>query len=233
MRVLVTRPLEDAGETAALLKARGHEAVVAPLLKIDFHDGPQIDLSGIQAILATSANGVRALSRRTIRRDLPLFAVGPQTAHAAREAGFILVRDADGDAADLVKAVPAWASRQGGTLLHASGAEGGGKLAKSLTAAGFDVRSDFLYEVRAVTELPTLARDALASDSLDAALLFSPRSARTFANCVIHAGLTEAASRLVGVCISEATATGLKPLTLREVRVARRPNQVSLLDCLG
>ena len=44
-------------------------------------------LDGVQAILATSANGVRALARRTPRRDLPLFAVGPQTAARGAEAG--------------------------------------------------------------------------------------------------------------------------------------------------
>ena len=65
MRVLVTRPIEDAGETEALLKARGHKAVIAPMLNIVFHDGPPIELAGVQAILVTSANGVRALSRRT------------------------------------------------------------------------------------------------------------------------------------------------------------------------
>ena len=32
MRVLITRPEEDAARTAALLKARGHEAIIAPLL---------------------------------------------------------------------------------------------------------------------------------------------------------------------------------------------------------
>ena len=97
MRVLVTRPLEDARETEAALKVRGHDAVVAPLLFVNFHDGPEMDLAGIQAILATSANGVRALARRTARRDLPLLAVGPQTAEAARESGFEDVKSADGE----------------------------------------------------------------------------------------------------------------------------------------
>ena len=121
MRVLVTRPLEDAQETAALLQVRGHEALVAPLFTVKFHGGPRIDLTGVQAVLATSANGVQAISRRTSRRDLPLFAVGPQTAQIARNEGFKLVRSADGDAAALAQAIPAWASAENGALLHASG----------------------------------------------------------------------------------------------------------------
>ena len=36
MRVLVTRPDDDAEETAAKLIALGHEPIVAPLLEIKF-----------------------------------------------------------------------------------------------------------------------------------------------------------------------------------------------------
>jgi len=87
MRVLVTRPLDDALEIQILLAARGHEVVVAPLLRVAFRRGTEIDLTGVQAILATSANGVRALAQRTERRDVPVFAVGPQTAQAAQALG--------------------------------------------------------------------------------------------------------------------------------------------------
>jgi uroporphyrinogen-III synthase len=233
MRVLVTRPIEDACRTQALLKARGHEAVVAPLLEVTFHDGPQIDLAGVQAILATSANGVRALSRRTVRRDLPLFAVGPQTAEAAREARFTSVQNCDGDAAALAQAVAARVSAQKGPLLHAAGVEGESQLAKALNSSGFAVRTEYLYEVTAVADLPAAARDVLAGGLLDAILLFSPHSARLFAESAGRNGLAAAASRLIAICISQATAEGLAPLAMREVRVAKRPNQASLLDCLG
>src|ERR1700689_2967092 len=105
MRVLVTRPYDDALETAAKLKALGHDAILAPLLEIRFHDGDEIALDGVQAILATSANGVRALARHSARRDVALFAVGRQSADVARAAGFRDVRSADGDGATLAQAV--------------------------------------------------------------------------------------------------------------------------------
>jgi uroporphyrinogen-III synthase len=121
MRILVTRPLEDGREIAARLAARGHQALLAPLLEPRFHDGPQLEEGGgldkLQAILATSANGVRALIRRTARRDLAVFAVGPQTADEAQRAGFADVRSANGDAVALAKATMGWASRDG-VLLH-------------------------------------------------------------------------------------------------------------------
>src|SRR5260221_7568565 len=105
MRVLVTRPLSDASDTAARLAALGHEPLIGPLLAIEFLDGEDVSLDGIQAMLATSSNGVRALSRRTRRRDLDIFAVGHQTAATASEAGYGSVHSADGDAATLAATV--------------------------------------------------------------------------------------------------------------------------------
>lgn len=232
MRVLVTRPQHDALETAALLKTRGHDALIAPLLSVTCRDGPALDLSGVQAILATSANGIRALARRTGRRDLPIYAVGPQTAQTAREAGFHHVKNADGDAKTLAKAVPGWIVAGEGILLHASGSEGDGALAKELSAAGFRIRTENLYDVAAMEALPAIARDALSNAGLDAVLLYSPRSARVFCDLVVRAGLEGAATRLIGVCISRAAAVHLAALKMHDIRVAERPNQLSLLDCL-
>ena len=214
MRVLVTRPEEDAARTAALLRAMGHEPVAKPLLAVRFHDGPEIALDGIQAILATSANGVRALMRRTRRRDVPVFAVGPQTAEAAGE--FQVVRNADGDARALAEATRRWADPEAGALLHVKGTE----VASGLDLPGFDLRSIALYDVAPI-DAP------IALDGIDAALFFSPRSARVFAE---RAGDTSA---VIAVCISEAAAKALSPRVFKEVRVASKPNQESLLACLG
>src|SRR5581483_6358573 len=141
MRVLVTRPLDDGRETAALLEARGHTAIVAPLLSVRFHDGPPLDLDSVQALLVTSANGARALARRTARRDLPVFAVGPQTAAEAHACGFAHVHSGAGDASALADAVRAKLSPADGIIVHAAGAEAEGKLAAALTTAGFAVRT--------------------------------------------------------------------------------------------
>lgn len=230
MRVLVTRPVEDAHETAALLKARGHEAILAPLLGVHFHDGQPLHLDGVSGLLFTSVNGVRAFARRTSLRDFRAFAVGAQTAQAARDAGFSKVHNADGNVDDLATAVRA-AAPSGGALLHAAGAQSDGRLAALLVAAGYQVRTEVLYDVPAIAALPDAARDAIAAGVADAVLLFSARSAAVFADCLAMAGLSPAG--LIALCISEQAAKPLAGLAFKEVRIAARPNQAALLDLLG
>src|SRR5258707_6331214 len=83
MRALVTRPREEATGLAALLAARGIDAMIEPLMDIHFRSAPRPAFDGVQAILCTSANGVRALARLSAVRDLPVLAVGDAPAAPA------------------------------------------------------------------------------------------------------------------------------------------------------
>jgi uroporphyrinogen-III synthase len=227
MRVLITRPREDGERIALRLQLMGHEPLVVPLLETRLRDGDEISLGGVQAILATSANGVRAFARRCARRDVPLFAVGPQTAQAARAAGFATVRDAKGDAHALGEAAAGWASPGGGVLLHVKGSDGPSALAATLAKKGFAADSVVLYDMAPVAEPPRALGEVFAG-GVDAALFFSPRSAAIFKDCA--GGLATAAT--MALCISQATASALAPLVFREIRVAREPNQQVLLALL-
>src|ERR1043166_5006459 len=127
MRVLVTRPEPDAETTASQLRAKGHEVLISPLLSLTSQPCASVNLSGVQAILFTSANGVRAFAAHSQERGLPVFAVGPQTSDEAQAAGFAGVRNAGGDVTMLAEAVARWTTPGKGALLHASGADGAGR----------------------------------------------------------------------------------------------------------
>src|SRR5438132_1488878 len=98
LRALVTRPRAEAESLAEALAARGIAAIIEPLLEIHYRSEAAADLAGVQAVLCTSANGVRALARLTGERALPLFAVGEASAARAREEGFARVESAGGSA---------------------------------------------------------------------------------------------------------------------------------------
>ena len=228
MHVLVTRPLEDGEEIAARLGQMGHTALLAPLLTPHFDAGPEPDFTDVQAILASSANGIRALVRRTARRDIPVFAVGPQTAREAAAAGFSDIKNADGDARALAEAASRWADPDRGVLLHVCGAEAPGTLADMLTLRDFSVRRAVLYRAEAARELSSDARKALAAGKADVTLFFSPRSAQLF--CELARDLPT--EKLIALCISPATARALTAV-FKAVRIADKPNQEALLALLN
>ena len=223
MRILVTRPVEDGETIAAKLRDMGHEALLAPLLEFHMIEGAEPDFTGVQAILASSANGVRALVRRSARRDIPIFAVGPQTTDEAEKAGFAIVKNADGDAKTLAQATQRWTTPQKGALLHVCGEEAPGTLGDDLRAAGFVVRRAELYRMLAATALPAAVETALPT--LDAVLFFSPRTATIFAD-LARGRLPR---HLMALCISQATAAVLEAEDFAEIRTAARPNQAELL----
>ena len=232
MRILISRPQEDAARLAELLRARGHQPLCASLLSVRFFDGPELTFESVSAIVATSANGVRALARRTERRDLRIFAVGPQTADAAKKAGFDDVECADGDATTLAEKVLGWVGPQEGVLLHAASADTEGQLKTLLAEEGYTVDEIVLYEVVAIHKLPEVAREAIIHHALDAAVVFSPRSAQALRDCILRAGLAEACKTIAAICISPTTAAALEPLAFRRVIVAERPNQAAMLDAV-
>jgi uroporphyrinogen-III synthase len=225
LRILVTRPREDGEQIATKLAALGHQALLAPLLEPRFRDGPEFVLDDVQAILATSANGIRALVRRTSRRDIAIFAVGPQTTDEARAAGFADVRNADGDSRTLAEAVVRWTTPEKGALLHVCGDDAPGTLVESLVQRGFSARRAALYAIEAATALSPEIRDALGRGAVDAVLFFSPVSAKIFLE--LCAGM--AMANLTALCISPATAKVLPPGAFAAVRIAAAPNQAALL----
>jgi uroporphyrinogen-III synthase len=228
MRFLVTRPREDAETIAARLQERGHEAVLAPLMEVQLYPGEELTLDGVQAILATSANGVRAIANRTARRDIPVYGVGPQTAEVARGFGFRTVHSAGGDSATLTETVAAQLAPEAGSLFHAAGTETAGRLRQALEARDYTVESTVLYEATAATALPEEASAALRSDVLDGVMLFSPRSAKILVQLVGDAGLAEHCARLDAYCISAATAEALGTAFARAL-IAGAPNQDAML----
>jgi uroporphyrinogen-III synthase len=82
VRVIVTRPRDQAGPLVERLEALGHEVVACPLIEIvPLDDGP-LDTGGYDWLIVTSPNGADELARRRRGRLPRVAAVGPGTAEA-------------------------------------------------------------------------------------------------------------------------------------------------------
>jgi uroporphyrinogen-III synthase len=86
VRVIVTRPRDQAGPLVTRLEELGHDVVACPLIEIEPFADP-IDVDGYEWVIVTSPNGARELVKRA-RGELPkVAAVGPGTAETLRELG--------------------------------------------------------------------------------------------------------------------------------------------------
>ena len=192
LRALVTRPREEAESLAAALARRAIEALIEPLIEIHYQAPEALDLGGVQAILCTSANGVRALARASGERGVPLFAVGDATAARARAEGFDRGRERRGRRRGSRppgggSAAPA---RRAGCCTSPANVVAG-DLAGALRAQGFTVERRVLYEARPAAALSPAAVDSLRAGAIDFALFFSPRTAAIFARLAGIAGVAE------------------------------------------
>jgi uroporphyrinogen-III synthase len=229
LRVLITRPGEDGTALAEVLEARGIETIIDPLLAIKYIDGPALDMNGVQALLLTSANGVRALARRTDHRDIPVYAVGDSTATTARKAGFLQVHSAAGNVEALVGLAKEILNPKDGPLLHIAGSEVAGDLIGLIERAGFECTREVLYEAIAERSLKSSTIASLKSTQIDAVSLYSPRSAENFVGLIRKARLVRSCQRTTAICLSQAVADKVSEIQWLDVLTAKEPNQDALL----
>ena len=170
MRLLVTRPEPDALKLRAALEERGHEATVEPLLTVSFDDTDPIDLEGVQAVIATSRNGLKALRSHpqlAEARKLPLFAVGRATATEARALGFETVITGAGTAAQLVAHIVSVADPAAGLILQLAGDTLAGDLKGELELQGFRVVQPVVYRMQPAKALSEDTVEQLAMGEID------------------------------------------------------------------
>lgn len=233
MRILITRPREDSTALAEKLKQRGHEVLVEPMLEIRFVAGAVVDLSGVQAVVFTSANGVRAFVAAEKRRDLPAFCVGDTTAVAARAAGFTRVESAAGNIEALANLILKLLKPADGPLLHATASVVAGDLAGLLKKDGFELRRTVLYSAEPATALSPLTAAALKARQVDMVIFFSARTAETFVRLVRAAGLAGTLSKTVALGLSAQVNEAAIGLPWAMMEAARFPQEADIIRAVA
>jgi uroporphyrinogen-III synthase len=232
MRVAVTRPEAQGEHSAQALRARGHDVLLAPLMRVV---PVAADLAGDwSGIVVTSANAPGAIANDPARAallPLPAFAVGEASALAARAAGFAQVEAADGDARELVRLICS-RHRAGAPLLYLAGEDRAADLVGELARHG--IRAEMRVVYRAVTApFPPALIAALRDNAIDVVLHYSKRSAENFVAGARAAGIQTAAFAIRHVCLSAQVAAPLEAAGAVRVAVAKHPDETSLIELLG
>ncbi len=235
MRLLVTRPEPDGERTARSLRARGHEALTAPLLHIETIADAPIGNGPWAAVAFTSANAVNAIAAHPARAELlhvPVYTVGARTEEAAHAATFEQVQSAYGDVAALAGLIVARLGDRVHPVLYLAGEDRAGDLEGLLAEYGITARTVPIYRAVAAKRLPEPLRVVIADKRIDGVLHYSKRTAETFLAAAAAEGLREQSLALKHFCLSAEIAAPLRAAGADHVAIARRPDQHALFELL-
>lgn len=226
MKLLVTRPVEDAQPLADKLEGLGHDAVIVPLLEILPRENVVLPQGPFQALCVSSANGLAAKADLSIFHHIPFFAIGPQSALEARRQGFDHVHDKGGSVEGLVRTICKSLKPESGPILYLSGSETTGDLEGKLKAQGFSVARVIVYDAQPciVAELSAFLEGA------DGVLLYSPRTTKLWVAQVQKSRMDERAKSLQHFCLSANVAANLPQAWAK--RISRTPDENGMLTLL-
>jgi uroporphyrinogen-III synthase len=225
MKVIITRPLEDAEPLAEKLRALGHQPIVMPLLQIVPRQDVIIPEAPWQAICFTSANAPRAIPCRDAWRNLPVFTVGPQSKAEALRHGYRGVEALGGNVEGLSAELAKRLKPQDGPLLYITGTEISGDLQGTLARQNFSVTRIEAYDAQPC-DTPDLSAHLRTAQAV---MLFSPRSARLWMDALAHQGAAPP-HQFAHFCLSANVARVLPAGT--SCRVASHPEEAALLALL-
>ena len=233
MRIAVTRPPADSERTAATLRGRGHQVLIAPLMTVE---PVAADLGrGWAGVIVTSANAPGAIAAHVARATLiklPAYAVGRRSAEAARVAGFTDVTSAGGDVRDLVQLIAERHADAKGPLLYLAGEDRAADLIGELGARGIAAEMRVVYRAATAPYPPALTA-ALKAGEIEAVLHFSRRSADNYLSGARAAGLVEQALAPRHFCLSAQVAAPLQDAGAARVALAARPDEAALLELVS
>lgn len=232
MTVLVTRGWPGAERTATALREAGINPIVSPVLDVNFRARIDVNMSAVQAIAFTSANGVNAWGPRRSERNFPVYAVARSTAEAARGIGFSDVQAAGGNVVSLAEMIQRQLMPEDGAILHVRGIHVAGNLSGDLKSAGFKVREAIGYGTVSVDTLGEEAIAAIISGSPIAVLIHSARGGKTFLNLMQKFGLMRWCGTVSIYGLSENAVKPLKGAGFGSVKFAASADETALLAML-
>jgi uroporphyrinogen-III synthase len=191
-RIAVLRPEPGNAATVARVEAAGWGVIALPLFVVRALAWTAPDPADFDAVLFTSANAARQGGAELAQlRGLPAFAVGENTAQAARGAGFDVKVSGYGNAVAIISQARALGHTR---LLHLAGQERSVDIPDAIA-------------VYASEPVPVATAD-LAGLAGSVAMLHSARAARRLAELIDRADIARDSLALVAISAAVAQAAG-------------------------
>lgn len=201
------------------LSQHGYRGIACPVLSIE----------SVPFALADPYDVAIITSRHAIPFvpvDMPIVAVGEETAETARENGVPVLAVGNGDIASL-KDVDVFHNKR---IVHLCGRHTSPGSETIMNALG--AHRVCVYEARLNPDFPVSVKTSLEQEKLGAVLMFSARAARHFTGLAKRATNNDLWRSVTGVALSPRIAAAMDGLPFADVRVASAPNRNALLEAL-
>ena len=207
-RVLVLRPEPGASATVSRARARGLDARAMPLFEVEPVEWQVPDAGSFDGLLLTSANALRHGGEGLcVLRGLPVYAVGPATAEAARDAGFDVASTGHSGVERLLGSV-----EPDLRLLHLAGED-----RKMPAEAPQQIQAVTVYRARPRVADPGALRNCVA-------MIHSPRAGERLASLVAQDGRSSIAISAISAAAADSVGKGWA-----RVESSAEPNEEALL----
>lgn len=226
-RVLLIRPPEESQTMGRILESKGIEFCHYPLFKPLFFPVPP--LHNPQALIITSKNAIRALQGYEGLREIPLYAVGDETAEFAKQTGFSNVMSASGTSQELIKLIMETAGRDQGVLWHLSGEIVKGNIIEALKSAGFEAKRQIVYQIEGVLELPDALYGELKNHRISHVIFCSSKTTTLFINLLKKIKIKKMACQIIALCLSHHIRGNALDLQWKQIWVSPKPNIQDLM----
>jgi len=212
--ILVTRPFKQSLRTQEELEFRGYNCLVYPLMDIRPKQNWVAEIKdGYDGIIITSQNAAEIVKSHPLLRAVSLYVVGGESSKILLEGNIKFVAE---DSSELAK----YLKKQ--------------NLQKLLFLSGDYVSTDFIKcakEVKRVVVYESVAINKLPLEMMEFVrhvLFYSPRSAEIFRTLITNYNL----KKITAICMSKKVAKAIADLDWAEVKIAKKPNESSLLSFL-
>ncbi len=222
-RIVVTRPLAQCAALCAVLRDRGGEPLEFPLIKIvAAEDFTELD-AGLKSlrvgdwIILTSQNAVKPVASRlrslraadpNAAREVHIAAVGPATQQAAKDSGLEVHYVAKvHDGVSLAHELGEWMRRRRVLLPRSDIASA--ELPAAIREYGGEVLEAIAYRTEHSRECAKALNGALAAETVDAIVCFSPSAVHSLVSVVGRERIASIQSRVTFVAIGPSTGAAL------------------------
>ena len=217
MHILITRSLDDSRDIIMKFKNLGHRVSYMPLIEIENIPHKNINFDEYKALIFTSANSLKFLNIKNIKKNIFCFCVGLATEKKALELGFQNIITAEGNVRNLEELIIQNFDPSTGKILYLSGEIISTDLDKNLNLKGYKVERLINYKTIPIKQLDNKFIESLKLNMPDIVYIYSQNSAYSFLNLVKNHNLNDKWMNTNLMCISEKTSSVLNKIKWKKI----------------